>query len=327
MKICHWGILGPGHIAERVIRCFPYARNADVLAVASRTPGKARGFAEKWNIPRSYESYEDLVRDPDVDIVYVATPNSEHCRLALLALEHGKHVLVEKPFAMNAGEARRMAAFARSRNLFLMEGMWTRFFPAVQKAKELLDIGVIGKVHNIQADFAYRMPYIPGHRMFDPALGGGALMDVGVYSISLASFLYGAMPQAATGLAELGYGVDLRANGILQYSDGAMATFFCACDTEAPVSCRIFGEKGWIQIPKFYAPSRLEVCLYAGGEEKTYDFPLDGEGFQYEIMAVSDCVNQGLTECSLMPLEETIAQMQILDQLRQRWGIRFPTDL
>lgn len=327
MKTCRWGILGPGHIAERVIRCFPYASGAEVLAVASRTPGKAKSFAGKWGIPRSYESYEALVIDPDIDIVYIATPNSLHCTLAKLAMEHGKHVLVEKPIAMSAAQAREMAACAKENGVFLMQGIWTRFFPAVRELKALLHDGVIGSVHNLQADFAYSMPYIAGHRMFEPALGGGALMDVGIYSLAFASDIYGAAPVQAVGLANKAYGVDLRANGVLQFPGGGMASFFCSCDTRAPETCRIFGEKGWIEVPKFYAPSGFRVHLYGCDHAQEYTFPLDAEGFQYEITAVSDCVRQGLMGCPLLPLEETVALMEVMDKLRSDWGIRFPTDI
>ena len=326
MRTYNWGILGPGNIAQRIIRCFPFAPHAKVLAVASQTPGKAAAFAKQWQIPRQYESYLDLVQDPDIDIVYVATPNSFHRELAMLAMNHGKHVLVEKPFAMNACEAEKMIRCARENQVFLMEGMWTRFFPAIDKVMELIQNGTIGQVNNIQADFAYRMPYIPDHRMYLPELGGGSLMDVGIYCLSLAAFLYGQVPAKVSGIAHLDYGVDLRTNFLLDFPCGGEAACFSSCDTTTPTEARIFGEKGWISIPRFYAPDSFTLHLQDTEETQTFSFELQGEGFQYELQAVMACIDQGLTECPRMPWTESVALMSVMDDLRSQIGLKFPTD-
>ncbi|HEY1406056.1 MAG TPA: Gfo/Idh/MocA family oxidoreductase, partial [Spirochaetota bacterium] len=180
MKKYNWGILGPGWIAGKMAEAMPFVPNANLYAVASRTKAKADDFAGVYSIPKSYGSYEELVKDPDVDVVYVATPHNMHYEHALLALEHGKNVLCEKPFAVNGREVREMIAKAKEKNVFLMEALWSRFLPNVIKAKELVDSGAIGKVKLLDADFGLKVPFDPKHRLFNKELIGGSLLDLGI---------------------------------------------------------------------------------------------------------------------------------------------------
>lgn len=318
-KTYNWGIMGAGFIANKVFPGFAHAEGAKVLAVGANTPGKAKQFAGKWNIERIYESYEELVKDPDIDIVYITTVNSLHKENAILAMEHGKHVLCEKPFAMNEKEAQEMVNCAKENKVFLMEAMWTRFLPAVKKVKELIAAGEVGTINNVVSSFCFDSPYDPKHRLYNPNLGGGSLMDVGIYPLSFASFIYGAVPEEYFGYANLKNGVDARDNVILRFENGGMSYFSCALDTEAPSDAVIYGSKGSITIPLFYAASEFEITDYETKKTTKYEYPVDGWGYQFEIEEVMKCIAQGKLESDVMPLEETIEFMRIMDELRKSW--------
>lgn len=325
-KTYNWGILGPGFIAGKVMPDFKYASGARVLAAASNTPGKAEAFAEKWGIERAYTNYEDLVNDPDIDIVYVTTPNAFHSENAVLAMEHGKHVLCEKPFAINYRAAREMAECAQKNGVFLMEAMWTRFIPAVKKLKELTESGVIGEIHQIISDFSYDVPYDPQYHLFDPEAGGGTLLDGGIYPLSFAGFLYGELPSEYFGYANLKNGVDVRDHVVLKFPSGGMSSFICGADTASPWNSVIYGSKGCIRIPSFYAAKEFDVELYESKEIKKYRIPYEGLGYQFEISEVMSCIDEGKTESSIMPLEESLEYMKIMDELRENWGVVYPED-
>ena len=320
----NWGIMGPGFIANKVMPSFSMAEGARVLAVGSNTKGKAKAFACKWKIERAYENYDDLVRDPDMDIIYITTPNAFHLDHAKLAMEHGKNVLCEKPFALNGKAASEMKACAKANHVFLMEAMWTRFIPAVVRVKALVDQGSIGEVHQIVSDFSYDYPYDPQNHLYDPKAGGGTLLDGGVYPLSFAGYLYGARPKEYFGYANLRNGVDVRDSVILRFPQGQMASFICGADTASPWDCVIYGSKGRIRIPSVFAAVEFELKDYETGERKCYKMPYEGLGYQYELNEVMNCINQGKLESSIMPLEESVDYMNIMDELRKSWGVIYP---
>lgn len=320
----NWGIMGPGFIANKVLPSFALADGAKVLAVGSNTPGKAKQFAEKWNIERVYENYDELVNDPDVDMIYITTPNGFHRDSAILAMEHGKHVLCEKPFAMNAKYAQEMVDCARKNNVFLMDGMWTRFFPAMKALKEVVDQGRVGEIHNIVSSFSYDFPFDPNYHLYDINMGGGTLLDGGIYPLLFAGYIYGGAPKEYFGYANIKNGVDVRDTVVLRFENGGMSSFICGADTATPWDSVLYGSKGCIRIPSFFANSEFEVEIYETNEKKRYDFPFEGHGYQFEINEVMDCVEHGRIESQVMPLDETVEYLKIMDDLRKSWGVIYP---
>ncbi len=316
-----WGVLGAGSIAKRFCDDASPLNGHKFQAVGSRDQAKADAFADKYQMPDRHNSYEALVANPNVDVIYVATPHNFHKEHALLALDAGKAVLCEKPFTINRGEAEVVVARAREKNLFLMEGMWSRCFPAMAKVRELVKDGVIGEPRMLQADFGFRSGVNPEGRLFNLALGGGGLMDVGVYCVSLASMFFGE-PSRIASLATIGEtGVDEQAGMLLGYENGALSVLSTAIRTNTPHEAVLMGTDGHLKIAgPWWKPAKV----IAKGE--TYDFPMDGGGFQYEAEHVAECLRQGLTESPLMPLDETLSIMGTLDALRAQFGIKYPME-
>ena len=321
-----WGIIGPGFIARRFANCMPYAPDAEIYAVASRSQEKAEAFGAEYGATKCYGSYEELANDPDVDVAYIATPHNYHLAHTLLCLNAGKHVLCEKPFAVNAKEAKAMIDCAREKKLFLMDAFWTRYFPVMAKLRELLADNAIGDVMLVQADFGGRGPIVPEKRHFNPDLAGGALLDVGSYCLQLASMVYGKKPTDIVSQYTIGStGVDELSVVVCKYSDYEMATLTSAIRLGTPHEARVMGSEGYIAIPDFWHPSELTL-VRPGQERETFRFPYDGEGFQYEAMEVGQRIRAGLTESPIYPLDETLAIMETLDRIRADWGLRYPME-
>ncbi|MEZ4727728.1 MAG: Gfo/Idh/MocA family oxidoreductase [Caldilineaceae bacterium] len=321
-----WGILGAGNIAKKFCTGVQALTDHELIAVGSRSQEKADQFAEQYNIPHRHSSYEALAADPEVDAIYVATPHPMHKENTLLCLRNGKHVLCEKPFSINAAEAREMIDEARRLKLFLMEAMWTRFIPAVVEAKRLIDEGAIGEVRMINADFGYRAGFRPESRAFDPALGGGGLLDVGVYPISLASMLLGRPNRIAT-LAEIGQtGVDEQSAFILGYPGGQLAMLYTAVRTSTPHDAVIMGTDGMIRIhPPFWIPKKLTLTQPGKGAQEM-EIPYAANGYNYEAAEVANCVRAGKLESDGMPLDESLQIMETMDAIRTQWGMKYPME-
>ncbi len=320
-----WGILGPGNIAHRLAEGVRALPDAKVLAVGSRSIERANAFADKWEIPRRYGSYEDLVADSELDIIYVATPHPFHAPCSLLAIEAGKAVLCEKPFTVNASEARQVVEAARHKGVFVMEAMWTRFFPLMARLRDIVAAGEIGEVRLIHADFGFRAGFNPEGRLFSPALAGGGLLDVGVYPISLASMLLGT-PNRVSGLAVVGEtGVDESAAITLGYPSGALASLTTGVRITTPHLAIICGTDGSIHIPSpWWVPERMTVRRGRGTVE--YSEPKIASGFEYEAAEAGRCLREGLKESPILPLDESVAIMDTMDQLRALWGVRYPME-
>ena len=258
--------------------------------------------------------------------MYVASPHPMHKDDALLCLRHGKAVLCEKPFTINAAQAEEVIGVARQNNVFLMEAMWTRFLPAVQKVREFVREGAVGDVQIVQADFGFRAGFDPKSRLFDPALGGGALLDVGVYCVSFASMLLGT-PEHVVGTATLGKtGVDETAGVLLRYGSGAVAALSTTILANTPGEATIIGTAGRIKVhAPFWVPSVLTLSR-DGQSEEALTLPFVGNGYNYQADEVARCVAQGLTESPQMPLGETLDIMKTMDTLRAQWGVRYPME-
>ena len=325
-KTIRWGILGTGNIAKSFAQGLKDLPGIELEAVGSRTEKTARGFGEQFGIPKHYASYEALVDDPNIDIIYISTPHPMHVDNVILCLSAGKHVLCEKPFAINAQEARRAMELAKRQQLFLMEGMWTRFLPHIVRIRELLEEGVIGNPRALQASFGFRTNYDPKHRLFDPSLGGGALLDVGVYSIALAHMFFGP-PSDVSGFANLApTGVDEEAALVLRHVGGELSTLLTAIRLNTPHRATLIGVDGWIDLhPNWWSPSNFTVNRN-GEKPEFFDIETPLHGFSYEALAVSEHLRVGELESPIMPLRDTLAIAETMDQARQLWGITYPME-
>ncbi len=319
-----WGLIGLGWIARKFAKGLAFVPDAEIYAVASRSQERADAFGAEFGATKRYGSYEALAEDADVDVVYIGTPHNYHLSHTLMNLDAGKHVLCEKPFAVNAGEAKIMIERAREKNLFLMDAFWTRYFPAMYKLRELLAEEVIGDVMLVTADFGGRGPVAPEKRHFNPDLAGGALLDVGSYCVQFASMVYGKQPSDIVSQYTIGStGVDELSVALFKYSDYEMATMTSAIRLGTPHEARVMGSDGYIAMPDFWHPSELTL-VRPGQERETWRFPYEGEGFQFEAIEVGKCIRAGLTESAIYTLDETLAIMETLDRIRASWGLRYP---
>jgi predicted dehydrogenase len=323
-KPLRWGVLGPGGIARKFATGLTVLPDHALVAVGARTQARADRFAAEFGAPRAYASYAELAADPQVDAIYVATPHSFHKEHTLLCLAHGKHVLVEKPFALNAVQGAEMVAAARAAGLFLMEAMWTRFLPIVVEARRLLAEGAIGSVRMVQADFGFRTAFNPAGRLFDPALGGGALLDVGVYPVALAHMLLGE-PTRVAALGEIGAsGIDEQTGMLLGYANGALAVLSTAVTTNTLHEATILGTEGWLKLlPPWWVGQEL-VLHRSGHEDERIVRPYLGNGYGHEALAVAESVGAGKTEHPVMPLDASLAILRTLDKVRAQIGVRYP---
>ena len=321
MKRTRWGILGTGTIATKFALGLRAADNAELRAVGSRSEATAEAFAREHSAARAHASYEALARDPEVDAIYIATPHVLHRENTLSCIAGGKAVLCEKPFAMNASEGEEMVAAARSAGTFLCEAMWTRFLPATRRVQELINTGVIGEPRQLECDFGFRTELDPRGRLFDPALGGGALLDVGIYCVAYARMVFGGAPAEVHSSAHIGEtGVDEQSAHLFRYDSGALARMSSATRTETAHRATIWGTEGSIEVPDFWQAQELLV----NGERERH--PYEGNGYTHEAVAVGEALATGARECAEVPLDETLEIARTLDQLRGQWGLRYPAD-
>ena len=324
MDTIRWGILGAGGIAAKFAAGLAALDDAQLVAVGSRSAESANAFGDRFAIPRRHTSYAALADDPEVDAIYVATPHPMHYENSLLCLRAGKAVLCEKPFTINARQASELIAEARRRGVLLMEAMWTRFLPHMVALHQAIDGGAIGEIRLLKADFCFRTNVNPTSRLFDLALGGGALLDVGVYNVSLASWLLGT-PELIVSLAQLGTtGVDEQAAMIFGYDQGQMALLATAIRTSTPSEALIAGTDGSIRIhAPWWGPSSFTISRH--GQEDAHVAPACvGNGYNYEAAEIGRCLRDRRTESEVMPLDESLAIMLTMDQLRAEWGLRYP---
>ncbi|MFC5800215.1 Gfo/Idh/MocA family protein [Streptomyces formicae] len=323
-----WGVLATGGIAAQFTADLNAMPDAEVVAVASRTDASAAAFAERFGIPRAYGDWAALAADEDVDVVYVATPHAAHRAAAGLCLEAGKAVLCEKAFTLNTAEAEELVALARSRGLFLMEAMWMYCNPVVRRMTELVRDGAIGEVRTIHADFGLAGPFAADHRLRDPAAGGGALLDLGVYPVSFAQLLLGEPDSVQAHALLSDEGVDLNTGILLGWAEsGASALLSCSIVADTPMTASVTGSKGRIELPRgFFHPERF-VLHREGREPEEYAPGNERYSFRYEAAEVMRCLRAGETESPLVPLDGSLAVMRTLDAVRDRVGVRYPGEL
>ena len=321
----HWGILGTGHIAHKFADGLRQLEQAKLYAVGSRRQETATAFAEEFGFAKAYPSYEALLADPAVDIVYVSSPHPWHHAHTLACLEAGKAVLCEKPLALNAAQATEMRDAARQHGCFLMEAMWTRFLPAWQQVQAWLAEGRIGELRLLTADFSFRSDLTQtADRKFDPALGGGALLDIGIYPLYLACWLFGAQPQEMQSQAHLSaQGIDLQSSYLLHYAGGRLASLTASFEVNGSKTALIHGHQGEIRVPLFWRGD--EAILSVAGEEPLHvHAPYPSSGLQFQAQHLMECLDEGRLESPVMPLDESVAIHQLMDQMRASWGMQYP---
>jgi predicted dehydrogenase len=320
-----WGILATGKIAHKFATGLAALPDAQLQAVASRDQSKAEAFAQEFGAITAHGSYEALAADPLVDIIYVASPHALHHAHTLLCLRQGKHVLCEKPMALNARQAEEMFEAARLHNCFLMEAMWTRFLPAWQEVSQWLAQGLVGEVRLLQADFCFRSgTFDPQSRNFNLELGGGALLDIGIYPIALAYQVFGEDPVEVKSTASLGpTGVDEQSSYLFRYANGAQAVLSSSFQTHGPKEAIINGTQAAIRVPLFWRASEAQL-LHHMAEPEVHTFPLEASGLQYQAVSVMADLRAGRTANETMPPTETLRIMRMMDRLREDWGLRYP---
>ncbi|PWN07226.1 Gfo/Idh/MocA family protein [Rhodohalobacter mucosus] len=321
-KIIKWGILGPGNIATLFADDLQLSDRAILQGVASRNLDKARDFSSTYQSHTYYGSYEELADDPDIDVIYIATPHPFHCEQTLMCLQKGKSVLCEKPMGMNATEMKSMFAEARARNLFLMEGMWTRFIPATKKLLQLLNEDAIGELLFMRADFGFKSDAGPESRLFKKSLGGGSLLDIGIYPVYLSLLAFG-LPHEIKAMARMTKsGVDSYCSMLFGYADGAKAVLESTFEAETPTEATLFGSRGSIKLQsRFHHSENITITL--NGEEQNLKLPYRGNGYFHEIEEVNDCLLNKKTESSNYPLQTSLDLITVLDHVRDEISLSY----
>ena len=321
-----WGFLGTGYIAQKFAEALEFIPDAELAAVGSRTLSSAEAFAKQYSVPRVHGSYQALVEDPSVDVVYIATVNTWHYKNCLDALRAGKAVLCEKPFMVNTEEAKEVISFAQEKRLFLMEALWTRFIPAFLRARQMWESGIIGDVRVAMSEFGFICDRTPPAPLFNAELAGGSLLDIGAYPISLAHILFGE-PDTLASLAHIGEtGVDEQTGMLFGYRGGQLALGYSSFDVESPKEATVVGTKGTIHIhAPFYCPSSFALHLN-GKEAEVFNIPYEGNGWNYEAIEVMQCLRSGKLESDLASHQETLALMRTMDRIRAQIGLKFPCE-
>jgi predicted dehydrogenase len=319
-----WGIIGPGKIANKFATALGMTAGASLEAVASRDAGRAAEFAQKFGAVRVHTDYEALAADPDIDAIYIATPHGFHSEQSILCLRHGKAVLCEKPMALYNGQVREMVEAARENKAFLMEAMWTRFLPLTEKILELIHNGQLGTIRYVRADFGFRAPFNPDSRLFNLSLGGGSLLDIGVYPLFLCLLLLGE-PDMIKALGHLSpTGSDESCQALFNYANGSIAEIASTLACQTSISAEIAGTEGMIEIPTpWYKNDRLTLRR-PGEDPQLFQLEPMVNGFEYQIRETMRCLDNGLIESPSMPHAFSLTMSRVMDAIRAQMGVRYP---
>ena len=319
-----WGILATGGIAASFASDLRTA-GLDLVAVGSRSQESADAFAARFDIAHAHPSYEALAADPDVDIIYVSTPHPMHHENARLALENGKHVIVEKPFTLNRAEAEDLQRLAAEKGLLVTEAMWTRYLPHIVRIREIIAAGTLGEIRAVTADHTQLLPSDPTHRLNALELGGGALLDLGIYPISFVHDILGA-PTSVRAVGRLiETGADAEVATVMTHESGAISTTLSSSRAAGPTAASIVGTAARIDIDRvWYAPTTFRVVLPDGTVQEEYVSEVEGRGMQYQALNAERLVRDGILEGDILPIAESVAIMGILDEIRSQIGVRYP---
>ncbi len=325
-RIVTWGILGTGDIARQMAEDLRIVPHAELRAVASRTLERAEAFAQTHSIPVAYGDYASLAAAPDIDVVYIATPHPRHCGDTLLCLKQKKAVLCEKPLAMNARQVDEMIAAAEASDSFLMEALWTAFFPAIIALRKDIANGVIGEPNLVTANFSYQAATDPAGRLFNPELGGGALLDIGIYTVALADMVYNEEPRSVhAAWTPASTGVDQSEVLILDYGRGRRAVLSASLAQDASQVAHIAGDKGAIHIPRLFSQPDT-YTVECDGQSEEHHFERVGYGYHLEAQAVTTCVREGRRACETVPWAMSQRIIKTLDRVRSQWGLHYAAE-
>ena len=323
-----WGFIAAGLMARMMAEDLKLVDDAEIIAVTSRTDASAVSFAKDYDVPKIHKTIEDLVEDPDVEIVYISTPHNLHYTNALVALEAGKPVLLEKPFTLNAEQAREIVEKSRQKGVFLMEAMWIRTLPIIRALKKILEDGTIGQIRLFRSAFHQLLDFGPEHRLYNPSLAGGSLLDLGIYPISLASFIYKRQPTRIASVPYIGEtGVDEHFGAVFHYEAREMGLVSAGADGLHPQDVAIYGTKGEIRLHghQTWKYDRMTVNVY-GEKEENIHAPFEGGGYSFQAEEVLHCLESGKLESEAISLQETVEIMETLDRIRAQWGLRYPDE-
>lgn len=324
-----WGILGCGRIARKFATDLKLVDDAVLVAVGSRNIETANQFAKDFPVLYTHGSYEALVQNEYVDVIYVATPHSHHHATTMLCLQHNKAVLCEKAFAVNSRQAREMIALAKERNVFLMEALWTKFLPNYIKIQSLLKEGLLGNIVSVLVNFGFRPPEPPPARIYDPALAGGTILDIGIYNAFMVMSVLGKPDSIDARMTPATTGVDEQCAATFMYKNGAMAQLFSSFTTHASTEAEILGTKGRLRITHRYYSPDAQIEYYSEKPDTKQIIEVergDGHGYQHEAAHVCECLRQGLTESPVMTHQDTLDLMEVLDEMRAKAGVRYAED-
>lgn len=324
----NWGIIGAGIIANKMAYALKLSAGNHLHAVASKTASKARIFADLHGIPHSF-TYQKIVECPEIDVIYVATTHNFHFENAKLALEHGKHVLVEKPFTVNATEAKELVRISRRKNLFLMEAIWTRFLPGMISMKAKVREGRIGKIKQINISYgSFAVPEYEG-RLNSPALAGGVTLDLGIYAISFSCFLLEDIPVKIRSIPCFNnFGVDESSNYLFQFPSDCLTNVNVSYNLLMKNEAIVYGTTGFITFPNFPIGNEFSISVHDGSNNiskiMNVKEPANENGFIYQIQEVNSCIREGKMESKIISLSETIGIMEVMDKMRIDWGLKYP---
>lgn len=327
MKVIRWGIIGTGTIASTFATALKSMEDTKLVGVASRDINKAKDFSKKFQIEKAFGSYEELVKDEEIDVIYIGTPHSEHKANAELCIKNGKAVLCEKPFTINLAESEYLISLAKEHKVFLMEAMWTKFLSTTRKVKQWIKEGRIGRLRHFRVSFGYKAKFDANNRLFNPDLAGGALLDVGVYPITYVVHMMDRLPDEIISSAEFGKTqVDEQNVIIMKYNDGILANLSSSVSVETGYDAVIFGDEGKIIVPKFW--SAEEAFLYNSENEivDTFIKPHHENGYECEAYEVNSCLRENKLESDYLPLKDTLDIMRIMDNIREEWGLVYPQE-
>jgi predicted dehydrogenase len=324
MRKHKWGILAPGKMSAKFTKGLKILENAELYAVGSRDLQRAKQFAEEYGFKKYYGSYEELASDPDLETVYIASPHSHHHGHTLLCLKNRKHVICEKAFAINSAEVEEMISEAGKRNLFLMEALWPPFQPFYKKAAEILKSGVAGKIIHLHGHFSFIPPYDPDDRKFNVALGGGSLLDIGIYPVIDALTFIGVPDEIKATASFAGTGAEVAINVIFRYNDGRMATIYSSFRTDTGIGCEILCEKGNLTVTRGRDMNQRVILNLHDREKQEFIFTPEAMGYHWEAEEVMRCLDEGKTESPVVPLSFSLDLIKTLDRIRQAAGIVFP---
>ncbi|MBG0859450.1 MAG: Gfo/Idh/MocA family oxidoreductase [Bacteroidales bacterium] len=324
MRRYKWGILAPGKMSAKFARGLQILGNAELCAVGSRDVQRAKKFADEFGFKKYYGSYEELAKDRDVEVVYIASPHSHHHEHTLLCLRNNKHVICEKAFALNSSEVEEMTGEAKKRNLFLMEALWPPFQPFYKKAAEILKSGITGRIINLHGHFSFIPPYDPKDRKFNLALGGGSLLDIGIYPVIDALTFIGVPDEIKAAAIFSPTGSEESLNVIFRYNSGCMATIYSSYRTDTGIGCEILCERGNLTVSRGRDMNQRVILALHGKEKQEFIFTPEAMGYHWEAEEVMKCLDDGKTESPVVPLSFSLDLIKTLDRIRAAAGIMFP---